>query len=310
MGVLATGYPSLDHIARVSHSPTVGETARLHSRLQDHTFGGCGANIAVGLARLGHRAGAALVLGDDLHGAAYLAYLAQAGVDTDNCLCLSGEKTSHSYIFMNPAGQYQNFFFPGAADAWRGPLALTGLDRYRFAVVTVGHLDYNYAFIQHMATANIPLVWVMKPDVYAYPAAMLREFLVRSRYLLLNHIEADYILTTLKRAQLTDLLSNGPAVIVLTQGADGVTVVDRTGQHQVPAVPPQVVIDTTGAGDGFAAGFLAGLLRGHSPLVAARCGVVVASFVVEQIGCQTNLPDWAVMQTRYEAYFGPLEGEP
>jgi ribokinase len=59
-------------------------------------------------------------------------------------------------------------------------------------------------------------------------------------------------------------------------------------------------------GDGFTSGFLAGWLQDRSPLVCAKMGAVVASFVLETVGCQTNLPDWSSMKQRYEENFGEL----
>ncbi len=73
-------------------------------------------------------------------------------------------------------------------------------------------------------------------------------------------------------------------------------------------MPPRVVLDPTGAGDGFTAGFLAGLLRGATPEIGAQVGAVVASFVLEAVGCQTNLPGWEQTMARYREHFGPFEG--
>ena len=304
MGVLTTGYPSIDHIALVSHSPGVGETARLLAVPDTYTFGGCGANIAVALSRLGVHAGVAMVQGDDVYAADYLAYLAKCGVDTDNCERLPGERTAHSYLFLNREGQYQNFFFPGAADAWQGPLALRNLDRYCYAVVTVGQLDYNVQFIQCVTDRAIPLVWVMKADVYAYPADMLALFLSRSRYILMNHIEANYVMRACGTAHLAQLLDAATQSFVVTQGADDILIYTGSQPQRVKTVPPSRVVDPTGAGDGFAAGFVAGLLHNASPQSCAQMGSVVASFVLEAVGCQTNLPSWEQAMQRYVAHYG------
>ncbi|MBE0689864.1 MAG: carbohydrate kinase family protein, partial [Anaerolineae bacterium] len=77
LDLLATGYPSMDHIVATSRSPAVGETALLDTPIDDDraTFGGCGANVAVALQKLGVRTGVAMVLGDDEAGTRYLAYL-------------------------------------------------------------------------------------------------------------------------------------------------------------------------------------------------------------------------------------------
>jgi nucleoside kinase len=308
MDVLATGYPSLDSILWVSHSPVVGETALLWTLPETFSFGGCGANVAVALARLGFKAGVAMVLGDDSAGDDYVRYLTGSGIDVRNVIRLPHEKSSRSYLFLNPDGQCQNFFFPGAADAWQDHLVLDHLDQYRLALVTVGPFHYNRQFIQAVKQAGVPLAWVLRADSHAYPPDMLGDFLSASTYILMNHIEAEYVTRTLGFSAISQGLSATTRAIIVTHGSQGSQVYTAAGMTPVQAVSVGAVIDPTGAGDGFTAGFLAGILRGASPEVSARLGAVVASFVLEAVGCQTNLPDWVQATARFEDFFGPIEG--
>jgi len=306
--VLATGYPSLDIIAHVSHLPTVGQTAILHALPEGYEFGGCGANVAVALATLGFSTGLAMVLGDDAPARDYLDYLAARGINTDNVICLDGERTSRSYLVFAPDHQHQAFFFAGAADAWEGTLRLVDADRYRYALLTVGPLAYNRQFVAAVRAAGASLIWSMKPDIHAFPQAIIREFLTASTYVVMNHIEAAYVLEALGYTDLEACLSPVTRGLLVTQGAEGVIVVTEEGRAHVPAVPVETVVDPTGAGEGFVAGFLAGLLRGATPEVAAQLGAVVASCVLERLGCQTNLPTWEAALDRYARHFGAFEG--
>lgn len=313
MDVLVTGYPSIDHIARVSHSPAVDETARLLGVPDRVTYGGCGINVGVALRQLGFAVGAAVVLGDDDYGRAYRAELDAQGIDTTNVIRLPGEATSHSYLFLNPAGQYQNFFFPGAADAWQARLALRNVRGCRFALVTVGQLDYNRQFVAGARAASVPVVWMMKSDVHAYPPDVLREFLDASAIVLMNQVEAAYVLRELELASVTQMLAAGRRAIVVTHGEHGAAVYapGAAARDGVPvaAVAPSELVDPTGAGDGFAAGFLAGLLKGADPVASAQLGAVIASFVLEAVGCQTKLPGWPAALARYRAQFGEFLGD-
>jgi sugar/nucleoside kinase (ribokinase family) len=69
---------------------------------------------------------------------------------------------------------------------------------------------------------------------------------------------------------------------------------------------PVTLADPTGAGDAYRAGFLTAYEQKYPPLTCARIGTVTASFAVEKVGCQTNLPDWVGMEERYRQYFGAL----
>lgn len=92
----------------------------------------------------------------------------------------------------------------------------------------------------------------------------------------------------------------GSKVVVIKLGADGSLVYDSLGERlvHVPAYPAQVH-DTTGAGDAFCGGFLAGYLLTGDPVIAAQYGTVSASYVVEAIGAlATPRPTPTETQTR------------
>jgi adenosine kinase len=307
LDLLATGYPSLDHIVPISHIPTIGQTALLGMALErvTVTYGGCGTNVAVGLQKLGFHTGLALVLGDDRGGEDYRAELLRMGIDCRNVQMLIGEVTSSSYLCRAPDGEMVNFFYPGAADAWHGRLALEGLNAVRWGLVTVGYAPYNRAFVEQIGAAHIPLIWQMKGDVAAYPRTVVEQFITASRIIFCNRFEAEYVCRALALADLRDAFGYGIEQIVLTLGSEGSLVMTPERDEAVPVVPASIV-DTTGAGDAYTAGYLAGMWRGYTPTVCGRLGATAAAFAIEALGCQTNLPDWDALQRRYEDHFGGL----
>lgn len=307
LDLLATGYPSLDHIVPVSRVPMAGETALLNAPLQSQTgsFGGCGANVAVSLKKLGFNTGVSMVLGADANGDRYRNYLIDQGVGCDNVIRLEGCSTSASYLFRAPDGECVNFFYPGAADAWTGTLSVSGLNAVRWGLVTVGFAPYNRAFVDLLAAHDIPLIWQLKADIAAYPRAVLQQFVRLSRVIFCNLLETQFLLSALGIDDICALLAQGVETIALTAGAEGSRIFTRGGDVQVPIVPANVV-DTTGAGDAYTAGFLAGSWRGCDPLICGRLGATCAAFAVEGVGCQANLPDWERLVSRYRENFGAL----
>lgn len=86
------------------------------------------------------------------------------------------------------------------------------------------------------------------------------------------------------------LLEWGPDIVVAKQGAGGVLVQSlEAGRFEIPAIPVQVV-NTLGAGDGFAAGFCYGLLREWPLPEAAWLGAAVGAIVVSRHSCSEAMP--------------------
>ena len=73
---------------------------------------------------------------------------------------------------------------------------------------------------------------------------------------------------------------------MLTRGADGATVVTAQGRIDIPAERVERVVDTTGAGDLFAAGFLYGHTRDLGPARSARIGAIAAAEIVSHYGAR------------------------
>jgi len=77
---------------------------------------------------------------------------------------------------------------------------------------------------------------------------------------------------------------------VITRSEKGCVIVNRKGSEVVRAFPVERLVDTTGAGDLFAAGFLFGLARGKDPVSAARLGGLAAAEVIQHIGARPQTP--------------------
>jgi ribokinase len=92
-------------------------------------------------------------------------------------------------------------------------------------------------------------------------------------------------------------------IVVVTYDAEGSKIFASGDEHEIPVVPVKA-LDPTGAGDTYRAGFLVAYTRGYPLEVCGKAGATVASFAVESVGCQTDLPTWDDMVARYEGQFG------
>jgi len=89
----------------------------------------------------------------------------------------------------------------------------------------------------------------------------------------------------------------GVGTVVLKRGAAGCLVARGAERTVVPALPVRVV-DTTGAGDCWNAGFLAALMHGEDVVTAARIGHACAAYCIEHVGGSAGIPDYATVCRR------------
>ncbi|HEY8531803.1 MAG TPA: PfkB family carbohydrate kinase [Limnochorda sp.] len=289
LDLLATGFPSIDYIFRVRKLPRVGETATITTLGEGVHVGGCGINVAVGLARLGIRAGVACVVGDGADAHRLLGHLEREKVDTRGVTVVPGAPTSRSYLFADDQAT-MTFFLPGAAAALPGEPDLSGLPPCAWGLVTVGEPRYNRAFIRTLRARGVPVAVQLRIDEEAY-GPFLAEAVKSASLLFMNEYEACFLVKRLGLARIEELLSEVTRAVVVTRGAQGAAAYTHEGHVEVAAVQPACVVDTTGAGDAFTAGFLAGIRWGLATEDALRLAATMASFVVERVGAQEGLPD-------------------
>lgn len=305
--VLISGYPSFDRILRVDRAAREGETAIILNPpgIPQPTPGGCAGNIAVCLARLGIQAAPSLILGDDEDGLR-MAALLQAEKVSPACLTFKpGGKTAATFLFINPQGGHQTFYFPGCADEDVDIVLPEELVKTaKYAVITVAGPQHTRRFLESLHHSPAILVWSLRNDPHAFPPHLVDALLSRCRILVMNRFEQQALLNWIGEDNLNPLFRRGVEAVIVTQGEQGSLIFQAGGFVKIPAVTPQRMVDPTGAGDAYLGGLLSGLCRGLPLEISARIGAVTASFVLEAWGCQTSLPDWNKMIERYRQTFG------
>lgn len=128
--------------------------------------------------------------------------------------------------------------------------------------------------VQYVYDPGMVLTWIKDAD--------LKKGILGSQMVIANDYEMTQIV---KRTKLTgrELCERGIAVVV-TLGEKGVVYQDAKSMHRVNAYPVKKVVDPTGAGDGFRAGFISALIGGKSVLDALKQGNALASIVIEKYG--------------------------
>ena len=94
--------------------------------------------------------------------------------------------------------------------------------------------------------------------------------------------------------------------LVITRGEEGCSVIEVAGRTDVRAVPPHRIVDPTGVGDAFRAGFMKGMGNDAPYAVCAQLGTVAATYALEHLGGQSHAYTWDEFVSRYEENFGAL----
>jgi len=288
--ISVVGHTAIDHLFRVPDLP-----GRHNSTyITDHKvyFGGGAANIAAGIATLGEECRLISSVGGDFPGSDYDRWLRDLGVEQDFAV-VEGARTATAYVFTDDAGDQETFFEWGASAAFARAKA-PALD---FVHMATADPDFNVRVAEKSTFASFD----PGQDLLCYTPDQLEIILANIDILFSNNHEMDRMcdMLGLERAA---LIASVP-MVVTTRGAEGSMLYMEGEEYHVPAVRVEAV-DPTGAGDGYRAGFLTAFRKGYAPLDCCRAGAVVSSFVVEQVGTQTNLPDWDRMLGRYRKVFG------
>jgi sugar/nucleoside kinase (ribokinase family) len=274
------------------------------ARLQEirATAAGTAAGTGVDLAKLGARVLAIGAIGDDLLGDIVAAAMAWHGVDTSGLSRKSGAQTSATILPIRGNGERPALHVPGATPLLE--LADVDLDQVRRSrALFVGAPDAlcaitgdGLAQVVAAARAGGALVAVDvlhpgRPQDLERIAGLLGAadwFLPNSDQLLALTGRDDLV------SGIADVLALGCAGVAVTLGAGGCLVGWRGGGAPValPAIEVDVV-DTTGCGDGFTAGMLAGLLLSLTPVDAAWLGIACGSLVATGLGSDAGIENFA-----------------
>jgi sugar/nucleoside kinase (ribokinase family) len=287
MNILTMGAHILDVLVRpVTGIPPGQETALVEQMRM--TAAGTAAGTALTFAKLGASVRTAGAIGTDPAGDTLLSLLERAGIDTSLVVRKPEVPTSMSVLPIRPNGERPSLHLLGAN------LAYTLDDVDWDAVAAADHLhlggtemlgpDFAARILKHAkengASTSVDLIAPGGMGTFD----LIAPALAHTDYLLPNE---DQVLGFTGAADLADgcrrLLDAGAGALAVTCGADGAMVVSREETQQVPAFAVDVV-DTTGCGDAFSAGFVFGIHNGRSPRDAAVLGTAVAALVAGGLG--------------------------
>lgn len=293
--VACLGILVADLVARTVESMPERGKLRTVDQMSLHT-GGCAANTAIALAKLGARTLAIGATGDDPLGAFLAGELASQGVDVRGVRKLRDCSTSATMVLVHRDGERSFLHHLGANAHFRpadvdfrlveecaylhlaGALILPGLDGQPMAEVLARARSKG-------VTTSLDTAWD--------PSGRWLETLEPC----LPHL--DYFMPSLEEARELSRLDDpekmlaffaalGSGTVILKMGVSGSMALDASGIARAPAIPT-VAVDATGAGDCFAAGFLRGRMEGWAVERCLRLGNAAGSLCVRAVGATSGI---------------------
>jgi sugar/nucleoside kinase (ribokinase family) len=274
------------------------EAKRLYEHMQParEISGGCAGNTAAGIAALGGRAGFIGQVAPDQLGEFYRHDLTAAGVEFSTPAADVGRPTARSMILVTPDGHRTMNTFLGAAQE----LAVDMLDE---AQIRDAEILYLEGYLWDPETPRYAMVRAIE---VARTAGRKVAFSLSDLFCVERH--RDGFMALIDGGKIDILFANEAEILamggvphldtavaaiapkvqtlVVTRGAAGAVAIRANERADVGAEPVGEVVDTTGAGDLFAAGFLAARLRGRALEACLEAGAIAAAEVISHFGAR------------------------
>jgi sugar/nucleoside kinase (ribokinase family) len=300
--VAAIGLASWDRFLVLDRAPEPGSYAIVTHR--EEQPGGTTSNLCAALCRLGVSVTLAAAVGDDAEGHALVEGLAAEGCDVRHMRVKRGVPTDACLILVAPSenGTDRTILWEQGARLQLGdPLPIDELFQHDLVVVDVDDPKLRQ-FIVDLPAHVAPRTQLVGPLVYLTELESEHGLRLALQHDVIvgNDDELCYLTGTSElEAAIERLRALMPLHVTrlaaISRGADGCVIVTRRDVTPVPAFTVEVV-DTTGAGDAFAAGVVYGRLRRWDPARLGRFANAMGALAVRALGARAALPTLAEVE--------------
>mgnify|MGYP001048079591 FL=1 len=302
--VLLLGGLLMDKYLVVGRYPERGEDTLVTRQFQK--AGGCPYNVARTLQNLGLDPVLYSAISSDEMGRELARTVEREGLNPSALYPLEGEPTGCCMIVLDGEGERTFFTFRGCEghfDPARLPRPVAEKAAAVFAtgiyLLYPGWSEKAVDFLEELASAGTPVLFDPGPLLGEMDPALLRRMVELASILTPNRQERRELERLLGIPSLPEWgFARRLVCLAETWGEGGARLYTPEGAKTLPALPAQVV-DTTGAGDSFAGGLLAGLLTGQTPLQAAWTASACGALTTEAVGAHPSF-SWGELEERLQ----------
>lgn len=299
------GHVCLDQIMSLDRFPDPNTSVDI---MEKHRYyGGTGANIATVAASLGVPTALCSFVGPDLP-PDFRQFMESKGVDLQEMVTVDGYESSTVLIVTDSQENQVAYVYQGPMrDMGRFEPRLESAKQSRFVHITTGRPEYYLRVMRAAKELGKDISFDPAQEIHrVWDQDSFRQALPLASRFFCNQNELRTALRYMGAAGPEGLLAYVP-LIINTRGGEGAIAFTAQGSWRVPQGQPERVIDPTGAGDAFRAGFYAGQYYGHGLLQSMAYGNAAASYVLEAKGSVTNIPTWEQVERRAESILSTLD---
>ena len=264
----------------------------------ENSFGGTAGNIAYNLALLGE---APVILG--VAGADFVEYqkrLKRFGIDGSLVKIDQKSQTANAFIITDLDDNQITAYYPGPKMS--GYFKNLPKIKADLAIVSPDDKDRMMGAAKSFSKNKTPYIFDPGQQLSNFSKADLKNILKDSLALVGNDYEIELVLNKLE-INLKELQKK-VKILIITKGSQGSLIYNLGKKYEIKAAKPLKVLDPTGAGDAYRAGFMKGLLSGLNLEQSGRLASVTAVYAVEKQGTQKHSFTMAEVRKRYRENYG------
>ncbi len=267
--------------------------------LMSRQRGGIAPNIAYTMALLGQHPRVMATVGEDF--AEYREWLESKGVDTGLMQVVPGLYTASFFATTDQSNAQIASFYPGAMGVAAQQSLHDLKDRPNLVVVSPNSPEAMTKFSAECRELKIPYLYDPSQQILRLEGSELARDMECAHFLFVNDYEFSLI-SKKTGLDLANMLKHVD-VIVVTRGKDGSSVYAAGKEYNIPVVPEVSIVDPTGVGDAYRAGFLTGYARGWNWELCGQIGSLAATYCLEQKGPSSHSFTRLAFVQRFRKYF-------